>query len=229
MAEGNESIQERLSSEYSAGFVTDIESESLPPGLDEDIVRRISAKKDEPQWMTDWRLEAYRRWRTMRPPRWAHVEFTPIDFQASLLFFGPQGGTGPSRLKRSTQRFSAPTKSSAYPCMSRKRWRASRHTEDRGGRGIRQRLRCHDVQGDPCAKPAWCSAPSRTRCANIPNSCGNISAASCPGPTTSTLRSTPPSSAMARSCTCRKTRAVPWNCPPTSASTPRTRDSSNAR
>ena len=91
MAEGNESIQERLSSEYSAGFVTDIESESLPPGLDEDIVRRISAKKDEPQWMTDWRLEAYRRWRTMRPPRWAHVQFTPIDFQAISYFSAPKG------------------------------------------------------------------------------------------------------------------------------------------
>ena len=91
MAEGNETLHERLSSEYSAGFVTEIESETLPPGLDEDIVRRISAKKDEPSWMTDWRLEAYRRWCTMRPPRWAHVRFPPIDFQAISYFSAPKG------------------------------------------------------------------------------------------------------------------------------------------
>ena len=62
-------------SEYHAGFVTDVESETLPPGLDESVVRFISARKGEPQWLTDWRLEAFARWREMREPNWAHVYF----------------------------------------------------------------------------------------------------------------------------------------------------------
>ena len=68
-------------SEYSAGFVTDIESDTLAPGLDEDTVRFISARKDEPQWLTDWRLKAFAHWKTMPEPKWAHVHYPPIKFQ----------------------------------------------------------------------------------------------------------------------------------------------------
>ena len=77
--------------EYAAGFVTDIEAETLPPGLDESVVRTISAKKDEPEWMTEWRLDAYRRWRRMQPPRWAHVQFPDIDFEAISYYSAPKG------------------------------------------------------------------------------------------------------------------------------------------
>ena len=77
--------------EYAAGFVTDIEAETLPPGLDEGVVRAISAKKDEPEWMTEWRLDAYRRWRRMQPPRWAHVQFPDIDFEAISYYSAPKG------------------------------------------------------------------------------------------------------------------------------------------
>ncbi|MGA2486802.1 MAG: Fe-S cluster assembly protein SufB, partial [Roseiarcus sp.] len=66
---------------YKYGFVSDIESDKAPKGLNEDVVRFISAKKGEPQWLLDWRLDAYRRWLTMIPPRWARVEFPEIDFQ----------------------------------------------------------------------------------------------------------------------------------------------------
>ena len=76
--------------EYAAGFVTDIEAETLPPGLDEGVVRAISAKKDEPAWMTEWRLDAYRRWRRMQPPRWAHVRFPDIDYQAISYYSAPK-------------------------------------------------------------------------------------------------------------------------------------------
>ena len=62
----NAEILERLGRRYEAGFVTEIESDSLPPGLDEDTIRALSAKKDEPEWMTQWRLDAYRRWLTER-------------------------------------------------------------------------------------------------------------------------------------------------------------------
>ena len=68
MSDRNQAVHDRLAREYSAGFVTEIETETLPPGLDEDVVRAISAKKDEPSWMTEWRLEALRRWRTMSAP-----------------------------------------------------------------------------------------------------------------------------------------------------------------
>ncbi len=76
--------------EYAPGFVTLIDSETLPPGLDESVVRFISDRKSEPEWMTEWRLEAYAHWRTMAPPRWAHVRFPEIDFDAISYFSAPR-------------------------------------------------------------------------------------------------------------------------------------------
>ena len=75
---------------YEHGFVTDIESEIIPPGLNEDVVRLISAKKEEPAFMLEWRLRAYRRWLTMTMPTWAHVHCKPIDFQAISYFAAPK-------------------------------------------------------------------------------------------------------------------------------------------
>src|SRR5436305_12487332 len=66
---------------YKYGFVTDIESDSAPPGLDEDTVRFISADKGEPEWLLEWRLAAFRAWREMPEPQWAMVEFPQIDYQ----------------------------------------------------------------------------------------------------------------------------------------------------
>ncbi|SEL77175.1 Iron-regulated ABC transporter membrane component SufB [Pseudoxanthomonas sp. GM95] len=87
----NVEIIEQLGRRYDAGFITDIESDSLPPGLSEDIVRALSAKKEEPQWMTDWRLEAYRHWLTMPVPHWAKLKIAPIDFQALSYYSAPKG------------------------------------------------------------------------------------------------------------------------------------------
>ncbi|HLS51915.1 MAG TPA: Fe-S cluster assembly protein SufB, partial [Burkholderiaceae bacterium] len=70
-----------LNREYEAGFVTDIESHSLPKGLSEDIIRQISAIKKEPEFLLEWRLAAYEIWKKMTPPTWAHVDFPPVDFQ----------------------------------------------------------------------------------------------------------------------------------------------------
>src|SRR5690606_24736049 len=67
--------------QYKYGFVTDIESERAPKGLSEDIVRFISAKKNEPEWMLEWRLDAYRRWLTMTEPTWSRVHYPKIDFK----------------------------------------------------------------------------------------------------------------------------------------------------
>ncbi|HTO75415.1 MAG TPA: Fe-S cluster assembly protein SufB [Thermoanaerobaculia bacterium] len=79
-----------LSQQYKAGFVTDIESESAPPGLNEDIVRLISTKKQEPEWMLEWRLKALRHWLTMKEPTWQNVHYSPIDYQAIVYYSAPK-------------------------------------------------------------------------------------------------------------------------------------------
>ena len=91
MPAANAQIEALVKREYAAGFVTDIEADTLPPGLDEDVVRIISAKNEEPDWLTEWRLDALRRWRRMQPPRWAHVRFDDIDFQAISYYSAPKG------------------------------------------------------------------------------------------------------------------------------------------
>ncbi|MGH8183689.1 MAG: Fe-S cluster assembly protein SufB, partial [Rhodanobacteraceae bacterium] len=90
MATQPEELRAALSRRYDAGFVTDIETDSLPPGLDEETIRAISARKQEPEWMTEWRLAAYRHWLTMQQPNWAHVKLAPIDFQAISYYAAPK-------------------------------------------------------------------------------------------------------------------------------------------
>jgi len=83
---------------YKYGFVTDIESDKAPKGLDESTIRFISAKKNEPEWMTQWRLEAYRHWLEMREPTWARVSYPKIDFQDLYYFSAPKSTPGPKSL-----------------------------------------------------------------------------------------------------------------------------------
>ncbi|HSL81747.1 MAG TPA: Fe-S cluster assembly protein SufB [Thermoanaerobaculia bacterium] len=83
-------IEEVASREYEWGFVTDVEQDYLPPGLDEDVVRAISAKKREPEWMTEWRLKAFRHWQKMSEPTWANVKYTPIDYQSISYYAAPK-------------------------------------------------------------------------------------------------------------------------------------------
>ena len=85
-----QAIDQLLEKRYEAGFVTDIETEFAPPGLNEDIIRFISAKKGEPSWLLDWRLGAYRHWLRMKEPRWAKVSYGPIDYQASSNYAAPK-------------------------------------------------------------------------------------------------------------------------------------------
>jgi Fe-S cluster assembly protein SufB len=86
----NAEVAAALGRRYEAGFVTDIETDSLPPGLSEDIVRQLSALKGEPEWMTEWRLKAYRHWLTMPTPHWAKLSIAPIDFQAISYYASPK-------------------------------------------------------------------------------------------------------------------------------------------
>ena len=99
MAEQKQQIEEFVPSEYSAGFVTDIEADSLPPGLSEDVVRQISAIKDEPEFLLEWRLKAYRHWLTLETPEWAHVHYPEIDYQDISYYSAPKKKTdGPKSL-----------------------------------------------------------------------------------------------------------------------------------
>jgi Fe-S cluster assembly protein SufB len=87
-----------VAQKYRHGFVTDIESDTVPPGLDEDVIRLISLKKGEPGFMLDWRLKSYRHWLTMREPDWAHLRIAPIDYQAISYYSAPRKKDGPKSL-----------------------------------------------------------------------------------------------------------------------------------
>src|SRR5215475_8646602 len=84
--------------QYKYGFETLIESEKAPKGLSEDVIRFISAKKNEPAWMLAWRLDAYRRWLTMSEPKWARVKYGPIDYQNIYYYAAPKKKEGPKSL-----------------------------------------------------------------------------------------------------------------------------------
>jgi len=86
----DESLEALVGQKYRHGFVTDIEADTVPPGLNEDVIQLISHKKGEPQFMLDWRLKAYRHWLTMREPHWAHLRIAPIDYQAISYYSAPK-------------------------------------------------------------------------------------------------------------------------------------------
>jgi Fe-S cluster assembly protein SufB len=98
MVKAPEQVRGRLAQQYEAGFVTDIEADEAPPGLSEDIIRFISQKKNEPEWLLAWRMKAYRQFLTMSPPTWAKVEHPPIDFQAITYYSAPKNFQKPKSL-----------------------------------------------------------------------------------------------------------------------------------
>jgi len=90
MSKQTYNVEDLAHQEYKWGFVTDIESDSAPPGLSEDIIRFISEKKQEPEWLLEWRLKAYRHWLTMAEPRWPNVHYPPIDYQKIVYYSAPK-------------------------------------------------------------------------------------------------------------------------------------------
>ena len=90
MSSKPQDVEALLAQKYRHGFITDIESDSLPPGLDEDVVAAISKKKHEPQFLLNWRLKAFRHWQTMKEPTWAHVHYKPIDYQDISYYSAPR-------------------------------------------------------------------------------------------------------------------------------------------
>src|SRR5579863_4824327 len=83
-------LEQFANREYEHGWTTDIESDTFEPGLNEDVIRRISAKKDEPEWLLEWRLKAYRQFLTMKEPAWPNVQYTPVDLQSISYYSAPR-------------------------------------------------------------------------------------------------------------------------------------------
>src|SRR6187399_2559381 len=90
MSTATETIEQLANREYKYGFVTEVESESIPKGLSEEVVRLISAKKNEPEWLLEWRLKAYRLWLTMKEPAWQNVKYDPINYQDIIYYSAPK-------------------------------------------------------------------------------------------------------------------------------------------
>ena len=90
MATKSQDVEAFVKQDYQAGFFTDLEADTVAPGLNEDVIEFISRKKNEPQWLLDWRIEAYQRWLTLTEPNWAHVHYTPIDYQAISYYSAPK-------------------------------------------------------------------------------------------------------------------------------------------
>ncbi|MCA9522489.1 MAG: Fe-S cluster assembly protein SufB, partial [Myxococcales bacterium] len=92
-------LHEHVASEYKYGFVTDIETDTVPPGLNEEVIRLISLKKREPEWLTDWRLKAYRFWLEMdEPHHWPNLSYDPVDYQSISYYSAPKQKSGPKSL-----------------------------------------------------------------------------------------------------------------------------------
>ena len=90
MVSNQNQFNDLVEKKYDAGFVTDIEQDTAPVGLDESTIHLISTKKDEPQWMLEWRLKAYQRFLQMKEPSWAHVDYPPIDLQSISYYAAPK-------------------------------------------------------------------------------------------------------------------------------------------
>lgn len=98
MEEQDKILHEATSGDYKFGFVTDIETETIPKGLNEDVIRTISAKKEEPEWLLEFRLTAYRKWQTMTMPTWAHLQIPEIDYQDIIYYAAPKQRRGPESM-----------------------------------------------------------------------------------------------------------------------------------
>ena len=128
VAETVEQVRGVAEQKYKYGFVTDIETETAPKGLNEDIVRFISAKKNEPQWLLDWRLKAYRHWLTMPEPEWAKVDFPPLDYQDAYYYSAPKTKERPKSLDEVDPELLATYEKLGIPLKSRRCWPASPST-----------------------------------------------------------------------------------------------------
>ena len=88
----DKNLQDKLDAKYEAGFTTNVESDTIPPGLDESVIRKISQIKQEPEWLLQFRLRAYDRWKILKQPDWSNLDINPIDYQAISYYSAPKKG-----------------------------------------------------------------------------------------------------------------------------------------
>ena len=123
MSDSTNTIETFANQEYKWGFVTDIEADAIPRGLSEDVIRLISAKKQEPDWLLEWRLKAYRHWQTMKEPTLANVHYPPIDYQDIIYYSSPKSKKGgPKNLNEVDPERPATTSPRACSRWSRSTW-----------------------------------------------------------------------------------------------------------
>src|SRR5437899_5654438 len=122
MSAATEAIEGVVKQEYKYGFVTDVETDSAPPGLNEDIIRLISGKKNEPQFLLEWRLRAFRHWQTMTEPHWQKAYYPPIDFQKIIYYSAPKKrADGPKSLEEVDPRLLETYEKLGIPLKERER------------------------------------------------------------------------------------------------------------
>src|SRR3974377_1905457 len=122
MSESARQLEELIARGYRVGFVREIEADTVPPGLDEDVVRLISRKKGEPAFLTEWRLKALRHWLTMREPHWSHARYPAIDYQAISYYSAPKARTdGPKSLEEVAPKLLATYEKLGVPLHERAR------------------------------------------------------------------------------------------------------------
>ena len=172
--------------QYKYGFETLIESDKAPKGLSVDTVRFISGKKSEPDWMLAWRLDAYKRWLTMQEPKWAKVEYGPIDYQDLYYYSAPKQKDGPKSLDEIDPEILRTYEKLGIPLREREALLGIQKTGDdvgEDGRESRTAPPCGASRSMPCSirfrspprsrrnwpGPACCSCRSRKRSTNIPN------------------------------------------------------------
>ena len=224
MSTATKQIEELANTEYKYGFVTDVEQDIIPVGLDEDVVRLISSKKGEPQWLLDWRLKAFRAWLKMNEPHWQNVTYAPIDYQGVSYYAAPSEKKKLNSLDEVDPEIRA--------------------TFDKLGIPIEEQKLLSNVAVDAVFDSVSVATTFRSKLAELGHHLllvlrggegssrpgrSSTSARSCRTPTTISPRSTRRCSATAASSTSRRARAARWSCRPTSASTPRTPASSSAR
>ena len=214
MSETAKQLESLIARGYKYGFVTDIDSDTVAPGLDEDVVRLISRKKNEPAFLTEWRLKALRHWLQMREPHWAHVKVAPIDYQAISYYSAPKARTdGPKSLDEVDPKLLATYEKLGVPLHERARLAGvavdAVFDSVSVATTFKERLAAAGVVFCPFSEAA------HTRPELIEQYLGTVVAT----PTISSPHSTPPCSPTARSCTYPRAYVARWSCPRTSAST----------
>src|SRR5206468_10974465 len=126
MSTSTKQLKALATRDYKWGFVSDIEADALPPGLNEDVIRLISAKKGEPEFMLEWRLRAYRHWSKLErgagEPKWANITYPPIDYQKIVYYSAPKRqGEGPASLAEVDPKLLEPSGKPGIPPAGRKR------------------------------------------------------------------------------------------------------------